>query len=57
MATSNSKKLTLIALILMIFTEVFGFANMPRAFLLMGYSSIPWYIISGIAFFIPYSFL
>ncbi|ADK14706.1 glutamate/gamma-aminobutyrate family transporter YjeM [Clostridium autoethanogenum] len=57
MGTNNLKKLSLVALILMIFTEVFGFANMPRAFLLMGYSSIPWYIISGIAFFIPYAFM
>ncbi|MHC6180870.1 glutamate/gamma-aminobutyrate family transporter YjeM [Clostridium sp. JNZ X4-2] len=57
MGTNNLKKLSLTALILMIFTEVFGFANMPRAFLLMGYSSIPWYVISGIAFFIPYSFM
>lgn len=57
MGTNNVKKMSLIALILMIFTEVFGFANTPRAFLLMGYSAIPWYIIAGITFFIPYSFM
>lgn len=57
METSNLKKLSLIALILMIFTEVFGFANMPRSFLLMGYSAIPWYIISGITFFLPFAFM
>ena len=28
----KQKKLTLITLILMIFTSVFGFANMPRSF-------------------------
>ncbi len=53
----NVKKLTLISLILMIFTSVFGFTNMPRAFYLMGYSSIPWYIFSAIFFFIPYAFM
>lgn len=31
----KQKKLTLITLILMIFTSVFGFANMPRSFYLM----------------------
>lgn len=53
----NSKKLTLISLILMIFTSVFGFANIPRAFLKMGYASIPWYILSAITFFLPYAFM
>lgn len=55
--TSNTKKLTLVSLVLMIFTSVFGFANMPRSFYLMGYAAIPWYIASGIAFFIPYAFM
>lgn len=53
----NDKKLTQIALILMIFTSVFGFTNMPRSFFLMGYGAIPWYILSGITFFIPYAFM
>ncbi|CUP29740.1 MAG: glutamate/gamma-aminobutyrate family transporter YjeM [Clostridium baratii] len=53
----NKKKLTLISLILMIFTSVFGFTNIARAFLLMGYSAIPWYILSAITFFIPYAFM
>jgi amino acid transporter len=53
----STKKLTLISLVLMIFTSVFGFANMPRAFYLMGYGAIPWYIISGVTFFIPYAFM
>ncbi len=52
-----TKKLTLIPLILMIFTSVFGFANMPRSFYLMGYGAIPWYILSGVTFFIPYAFM
>lgn len=53
----EKKKLTLIPLVLMIFTSVFGFANMPRSFYLMGYAAIPWYIISAITFFIPYAFM
>lgn len=54
---AKSSKLSLSALILMIFTSVFGFANIPRSFYLMGYAAIPWYIISGIAFFIPFAFM
>lgn len=54
---AKSSKLSLSALILMIFTSVFGFANIPRSFYLMGYGAIPWYIISGIAFFIPFAFM
>ncbi|WP_330377574.1 hypothetical protein [Cellulosilyticum ruminicola] len=44
MSRQTSKKLTLTSLVLMIFTSVYGFGNMPRAFFLMGYSAIPWYI-------------
>ncbi|MDU1314395.1 glutamate/gamma-aminobutyrate family transporter YjeM [Clostridium septicum] len=54
---NNTSKLTLSALILMIFTSVYGFNNIPRAFYLMGYSAIPWYILSAITFFIPYAFM
>ena len=54
---SKEKKLTLISLILMIFTSVFGFTNIPRSFYLMGYAAIPWYIISAAFFFIPYAFM
>ena len=53
----QTNKLTLVALILMIFTSVFGFNNIPRAYLLMGYSAIPWYLFGAIAFFIPYAFM
>ncbi|MCH1960084.1 MULTISPECIES: glutamate/gamma-aminobutyrate family transporter YjeM [Romboutsia] len=55
--TSSAKKLTLMSLILMIFTSVFGFANMPRSYYLMGYGAIPWYILSALVFFIPYAFM
>lgn len=57
MESKGKSKLTLTALILMIFTSVYGFTNMPRTFYLMGYSGIIWYIISAILFFIPYAFM
>ena len=53
----KQKKLTLITLILMIFTSVFGFANIPRSFYLMGYGAIPWFILGAITFFVPYAFM
>lgn len=54
---NKAKKLTTMSLILMIFTSVFGFGNMPRSFFLMGYSAIPWYILSAVTFFIPYALM
>lgn len=57
MSQQTIKKLTLTSLVLMIFTSVYGFANMPRAFFLMGYGAIPWYIIGALAFFLPYAFM
>lgn len=53
----SKKKLTMTALILMIFTSVYGFTNMPRSYFLMGYAAIPWFIASAILFFIPYAFM
>ena len=54
---STSKKLTLVPLILMIFTSVYGFNNIPRSFYKMGYAAIPWYILSGITFFVPFALM
>ncbi|MGL4522694.1 MAG: amino acid permease, partial [Bacilli bacterium] len=51
------KKLSLVGLILMVFTSVFGFANIPSAYFLMSYSAIPWYILSAIIVFVPYAFM
>lgn len=51
------KKMTLTGLILMIFTSVFGFANSPSAFYLMGYSATPFYIVSALFFFIPFALM
>ena len=48
--SNESKKLSLMALILMIFTSVYGFNNMPRSFYLMGYGAIPFYVIILCAF-------
>lgn len=54
---SVQKSLTLGALIMIIFTSVFGFANGPVAFYLMGYGSIVFYIVAAILFFIPYALM
>ena len=53
----KEKKLGLMSLILMIFTSVYGFNNIPRSYYLMGYAAIPWFVISGILFFIPFAFM
>ncbi|MDR3215405.1 MAG: glutamate/gamma-aminobutyrate family transporter YjeM [Bacilli bacterium] len=57
MSSSTKGKLSLVALCLMIFTSVYGFNNIPRAFFRMGYAAIPWYIIAGLFFFIPFAFM
>lgn len=59
MASNNKPtgKLTLVSLILMIFTSVYGFNNMPRSFYKMGYAAIPWFILSAITFFVPFAFM
>lgn len=57
MSANAKKKMSMSALILMIFTSVYGFNNMPRAFYIMGYGSIPFYIISALLFFIPFAFM
>lgn len=56
-SSDKAKKLGLVSLILMIFTSVYGFNNIPRSFYKMGYAAIPWYIISGITFFVPFAFM
>jgi amino acid transporter len=54
---NSVEKLSITALILMIFTSVYGFNNMPRSFYLMGYGSIPFFIGAAILFFIPFAFM
>lgn len=50
---AQSKKIKTVSLILMIFTTIYGFANTTVAFDQMGYSSIIWYILAAILFFLP----
>jgi len=54
---NKGQKLTLVSLILMIFTSVYGFNNIPRSFYKMGYAAIPWYILSAITFFVPFALM
>ncbi len=49
--SDKQKKIGLFSLIMMIFSSIFGFANMPVAFLQMGYASIPWFIFAAVLFF------
>ena len=46
-------KISLVGLILMIFSTIYGFANTTVAFAQMGYASIIWYIFAAIIFFLP----
>ncbi|MGV0167401.1 glutamate/gamma-aminobutyrate family transporter YjeM [Furfurilactobacillus sp. WILCCON 0119] len=49
----KKKTLSLGALVLMIFTTIFGFGNTPTAFQQMGYGAIFWYILGALLFFLP----
>ncbi|GEK27696.1 glutamate/gamma-aminobutyrate family transporter YjeM [Furfurilactobacillus siliginis] len=49
----QKKKLSLGALVLMIFTTIFGFGNTPTAFAQMGYGAIFWYLVGAVLFFLP----
>lgn len=49
----NRAKISLVGLILMIFSSIYGFANTPIAFAQMGYASIIWYIFAAVVFFLP----
>lgn len=50
----KTHKLTILTTVLMIFTSVYGFVNISRAFYLMSYAAIIWYILASILFLIPY---
>lgn len=50
----KSKKITLMAFVLMILTSVFGVTNIGIGFYRMGYAAIPMFIIGGLIYFIPY---
>lgn len=51
--SSQSKKIKYGSLVLMIFSAIFGFSNSITAFYQMGYSSVIWYVIAALAFFLP----
>lgn len=53
MRDNNSVKIKTGSLVLMIFSAIFGFSNSLTAFYQMGYSSIIWYILTAILFFVP----
>ena len=53
----NTKKIGLGALVLMLFTTIFGFGNGPVAFYQMGLSGIIWYILGAVLFFLPTSMM
>lgn len=53
MKDKNSVKIKTGSLVLMIFSAIFGFSNSLTAFYQMGYSSIIWYILTAIFFFVP----
>jgi len=53
----NNKKIRLGALVMMMFTTIFGFANGPVAFMQMGYAAIIWYVLGALFFFLPTSMM
>ncbi|KRM92295.1 glutamate/gamma-aminobutyrate family transporter YjeM [Fructilactobacillus florum] len=53
----KTRQLTLMSLVLMVFTSIFNFINIPRAFYLMGYASIGFYIVAALCFFLPFAFM
>ena len=55
--SEKTKKISLIGLILMIFTSTFGFANTTVAYDQMGYGSIIWYVVAALLFFLPSSLM
>ena len=53
MKNNDHSKISRSSLVLMIFSSIFGFSNSLTAFYQMGYSSIIWYIVTAILFFLP----
>ncbi len=54
---SNTKQLSLLTVLLMIFTSAFAFDNTSIAYYTMGYAGIIWYVLAAILFFIPSSLM
>ena len=55
--TTVTKKLGVPAIVLMIFSVIFGFTNPGIAFFRMSYASIIWYIFGAITYFLPMMFI
>ncbi|MFT8460005.1 MAG: glutamate/gamma-aminobutyrate family transporter YjeM [Liquorilactobacillus ghanensis] len=49
----NKQQLTLLSVLLMIFTSTFAFDNTSIAYYTMGYAGIIWYILAALLFFVP----
>lgn len=54
---TDQNKMGMTALALMIFTSVYGFANIALSFFNMGYSAIPYFVLSALLYFIPFSLI
>lgn len=50
-----AEKITLVGFVMMFFTSVLGFSNVSRGIFYMGLSSILFYIVTGLLFFLPFS--
>lgn len=53
----KQKKMSVTALVLMIFASIFGLGNVTTAYYQMGYGAIIWYIAGAVLFFIPTSLM
>ena len=51
---TDQNKMGMTALALMIFTSVYGFANIALSFFNMGYSAIPYFLLSAVLYFFPF---
>ncbi|WP_240143849.1 hypothetical protein [Liquorilactobacillus mali] len=50
---TDKRKLTLMSVMLMIFTSTFSFDNTSIAYYTMGDAGIIWYILAALFFFVP----
>jgi amino acid transporter len=50
-------KISLMSLVLMIFSSIYGFSNAQNAYFQMGYASIIWYVLTAFLFFAPSSLM
>ncbi|WP_368251785.1 amino acid permease [Enterococcus sp. 2201sp1_2201st1_B8_2201SCRN_220225] len=54
---SQKKHVSLPQLVLIITTTVYSFSSMSTAFYMMGIKSLPWFLIAGGCYFIPYALI